>query len=61
MTANEIVASQPTRPVHTTLLALVTSLEQVADDEIAVVEAVQTLTRSGRVVLTGNFRGCSLD
>ena len=61
MTAAQIVRSHPQEPVHTTLLAFVTQLEQVADGDDDVVEAARTLIRDERVVLTGNFRGCSLD
>jgi hypothetical protein len=43
-----------------TLLALVQSLSDRSDSPEAVVEAAIELVNSGRVVLTGNFKGCRL-
>jgi hypothetical protein len=48
-------------PRFSTLLALVQSLQDVADSEDDVVETAASLVNSGRVVLTGNFAGCRLD
>jgi hypothetical protein len=47
------------RPVHSTLLALVESLGD--RDEATVIAAAAHLVNSGRVVLTGNFRGQRLE
>jgi hypothetical protein len=43
--------------VETTLLDLVQTLGELTDDDRQVVEAVIELLRTGRVRLTGNFRG----
>jgi hypothetical protein len=47
-------------PRRTTLLALVQRLERAGLSEDQVVAAALRLVRGGRVVLTGNFAGCSL-
>ena len=61
MTATQIHESFSREPVATTLLSLVTLLDRIADDADTTVEAVQGLLRSGRAVLTGNFRGQTLE
>lgn len=61
MTATQIDDSFSRQPVHTTLLSLVTELDGLADDAETTVEAVQGLLRSGRAVLTGNFKGQTLE
>jgi hypothetical protein len=48
-------------PVYTTLLALVQSLQDDGRSEDDVVETALQLVNSGRVVLTGNFKGCRLE
>ena len=53
--------SLPTAPVHSTLLSLVQSLKGSASSEDEVVESAMQLVNSGRVVLTGNFKGCRLE
>ena len=52
-------ASQP--PVHSTLLALVQSLQDEGGSEEEVVETAMELVNCGRVVLTGNFKGRRLE
>ena len=48
-------------PVHSTLLELVCALGEVIDGEDRVAEIARELVNSGRVVLTGNFRGRRLN
>ena len=48
-------------PIYSTLLGLVQSLQDEAGSEDEVVEIALELVNSGRVVLTGNFRGCRLE
>jgi hypothetical protein len=58
---NEITpAMSPPGRTCSTLLALVQSLSDRSDSPEAVVEAAMALVNSGRVVLTGNFKGCRL-
>ena len=52
-------ASQP--PVHSTLLGLVQTLQDEVGSEAEVVDAALKLVNSGRVLLTGNFKGCRLE
>jgi hypothetical protein len=47
-------------PVGSTLLELVTRLTETTDSEEETVGAALELLESGRVYLTGNFRGCRL-
>ena len=49
------------RPVYSTLLSLVQSLQDEVRSEEEVVEAAIELVNGGRVVLTGNFKGCRLE
>ena len=53
--------SFPTEPVHSTLLSLVQSLQESTSSEDEVVENARELENSGRVILTGNFKGCRLE
>ncbi len=46
---------------ETTLLDLVRAISAVTDDEREVVATVLYMLRTGRVRLTGNFRGSLLD
>ena len=46
--------------VETTLLELVRAVSEVADNEREVVATVLSLLHSGKVRLTGNFRGSRL-
>ena len=48
-------------PLFSTLLGLVQSLQDEASCEEDVVETALELVNSGRVVLTGNFKGCRLE
>jgi len=48
-------------PVYSTLLALVQSLQDEHRSEEEVVDTALELVNSGRVVLTGNFKGCRLE
>ena len=48
------------RAVHTTLLDLVTGLARQDLSKSAIVTAALESVESGRVMLTGNFRGCPL-
>jgi hypothetical protein len=47
-------------PVGSTLLELVTRLTETTDSAEETVEAALEILDSGRVYLTGNFRGCRL-
>ena len=47
--------------VYSTLLSLVQSLQDTALSEDEVVETAAGLVNCGRVVLTGNFKGCRLE
>ena len=49
------------RPYRTTLLGLVQKLIRQTDSDREVVAIASRLVRSGRVVLTGSFRGERLD
>lgn len=44
-------------PIETTLLDLVTTMNDLADSETEVLAAVTHLVNSGKVVLRGNFAG----
>jgi hypothetical protein len=46
--------------VGTTLLALVTEIDRIADSPDETVDTVLAALDSGRVYLTGSFRGCRL-
>jgi hypothetical protein len=48
-------------PVYSTLLALVQALQDKNRSEDEVVETALELVNGGRVVLTGNFKGCRLE
>jgi hypothetical protein len=48
------------RPRHSTLLALVWELQGECASAHEVSDTAARLVRDGRVVLTGNFRGCRL-
>ena len=47
--------------IDTTLLELVQALVRTTNDEREIVATVRHLLRTGRVRLTGNFRGRRLD
>jgi len=47
--------------IDTTLLELVQAIAQCTNDEREIIATVRHLLRSGRVRLTGNFRGRRLD
>jgi len=57
--ATRVAAEQ--RPVHTTMLALVQSLTHESRSEDEIVAMALDLVNTGRVVLTGSFRGCRLE
>ena len=60
-TAHIEFRSDPPLAVYSTLLALVQSLQDAAKSEDELVDTVAELVNSGRVVLTGNFKGCRLE
>lgn len=45
------------RPIHTTMLELVSAVASVAADDAEIVATVTSLVNSGRVVLEGAFAG----
>jgi hypothetical protein len=47
--------------LETTLLELVRAVSEVTEDDREVVATVMELLRSGRVRLSGSFRGCFPD
>ncbi len=51
---------QTRKPIGTTLLELVTRLNDVTADEHETVEAALALLEDGTYELTGNFKGCRL-
>ncbi len=53
--------SDPPPVVYSTLLSLVQSLQDSTDSEDELIETAAELVNSGRVVLTGNFKGCRLE
>lgn len=61
MTTTAIHAASPERPVPATLLELVLALQEMTNDEVLTELLAADLVATGRVVLTGNFRGCSLN
>ena len=61
MLSNAGPVSFPTEPVRSTLLSLVQSLQELTNFEDEVVESARELVNSGRVILTGNFKGCRLE
>ncbi len=58
--ATSPVPSFVPRTRATTLLALVSAIGEVTDDEREVVETVLHLLQTGQVRLTGNFRNAPL-
>jgi len=58
--ANE-VATVGSEPRYTTLLALVWEMGKEIESPGALAREACQLVNSGRVVLTGNFRGCRLE
>ena len=54
------MAEEATMTIDTTMLELVTCLSEVARDDREVVATVVALVNSGRVRLTGNFRGARI-
>jgi hypothetical protein len=60
-TATNVGLGTDQPPVYSTLLALVQSLQDENRSEEEVVETALELVNSGRVVLTGNFKGCRLE
>jgi hypothetical protein len=62
MTQSQAIPAFPTRPVENlTLLELVTRLAADRDTPDAIARSAHGLIRSGRVRLTGNFRGCPIE
>ena len=59
-TAATIRAHSAPEGLGMTLLELVTALGESGGDPDTVVEQALSLLESGRVRLTGNFRGCTL-
>ncbi len=55
------LSNSANQPVPTTLLELVTALQELTDNEELTELLARDLVNSGRVVLTGNFRGCTLN
>lgn len=55
--ANATVSRQEYTPYRTTLLDLVTSLQDTGRSDVDVVNMVSNLVNSGRVRLCGNFAG----
>ena len=47
--------------IHTTLLDLVATVSRYADTEQELMAVVVHLVNSGRVTLTGNFKGARFD
>ena len=60
-TATGIRTPNDPAPVYSTLLSLVQSLQDDGRSEDDAVETALQLVNSGRVVLTGNFKGCRLE
>ena len=60
-TAQIELRSDPAPAVYSTLLSLVQSLQDATYSENELVEIAAELVNSGRVVLTGNFKGCRLE
>ena len=60
-TAHIELRCDPLLAVYSTLLSLVHSLQDATDSEDELVETAAELVNSGRVVLTGNFKGCRLE
>jgi hypothetical protein len=54
------MAEEATMTTDTTLLDLVTCISEVTRDDGEVVATVVALVNSGRVRLTGNFRGARI-
>jgi hypothetical protein len=54
------MAQEATMATDTTMLDLVTCITEVARDDREVVATVVALVNSGRVRLTGNFRGARI-
>jgi hypothetical protein len=54
------LAAQRIEPTCSTLLALVQSLTDAMGSPEDVVDTAMVLVNSGRVILTGNFKGCRL-
>ena len=54
------MAKEATMTTDTTLLDLVTCITEVTRDDREVVATVVALVNSGRVRLTGNFRGARI-
>jgi hypothetical protein len=54
------VAQEATMTTDATMLELVTCITEVARDDREVVATVVALVNSGRVRLTGNFRGARI-
>ncbi|MCP5056242.1 MAG: hypothetical protein GY937_05880 [bacterium] len=61
MTTTAIHSATPERPVPATLLELVLALQEMTGDETLTELLAADLVATGRVVLTGNFRGCRLN
>ena len=59
--AGNRVDDDRSEPRRSTLLALVQSLWDEMDSEQEVAAAALELVNEGRVILTGNFRGCRLE
>jgi hypothetical protein len=54
------MAQEATMTTDTTLLDLVTCITEVTEDDREVVATVVALVNTGRVRLTGNFRGARI-
>ena len=61
MLSQAVGISLPTVPAYSTLLSLVWSLQEFTNSQDEVVAIARELVNSGRVVLTGNFKGCRLE
>ena len=61
MTTTAIYSATPERPIPATLLELVLALQEMTGDETLTELLAADLVATGRVVLTGNFRGCRLN
>ncbi|MCP3986240.1 MAG: hypothetical protein GY723_17820 [bacterium] len=61
MTIQAIHSATEERPIPATLLELVLALQEMTGSETLTELLAADLVASGRVVLTGNFRGCNLN
>lgn len=61
MTTTAIRSATPEHPIPATLLELVLALQEMTGDETLTELLAADLVATGRVILTGNFRGCRLN